>query len=262
MMVIRNFVLSLLVIAGLSLSGAPAGAVSVLFTGNAALGGADQGIIGHDAVSAGSIGHMSAFYGSVSIATVYTALATPDSYDFTTGGELAIGANLPGRSFGATAPGSAALASLGINGDLHLGIRGFSLNVASLADLSFSGLTENRIYRGGEAKIFEETAPNVFAEVAAYTNGIFTIGIDYSTGIITNTFTGTLSPGSLTIFPETWTGTSFNPINVAGGTPEQYGAFSVTTSIEISEQVALPEPAMPAVLGLGMLMLARLRRRR
>jgi MYXO-CTERM domain-containing protein len=36
----------------------------------------------------------------------------------------------------------------------------------------------------------------------------------------------------------------------------------VTTSIEISEQVAVSEPAMPAVLGLGMLMLARLRRRR
>ena len=71
-----------------------------------------------------------------------------------------------------------------------------------------------------------------------------------------------VSPGSLMIFPETWTGTSFNPINVAGATSEQYGAFSVTTSIEISEQVAVPEPAMPAVLGLGMLMLARLRRRR
>jgi len=98
-----------------------AGAVSVLFTGNGAAGGTDQGIIAHDAVSAGSIGHMSAFYGSVSIANVYTALATPDSYDFTTGGELAIVANVPGRSFGATAPGSAALASLGINGDLHIG---------------------------------------------------------------------------------------------------------------------------------------------
>ena len=198
---------------------------------------------------------------------MYTTLTSPDAYDFSTGGELAIGANAPARSFAATAPASGALASVGINGPLHIGLRGFTLNTsgdaASLVDLSFSGLQESRIYRNGEVKIFGETAPNVFSEVAAYTDGTFGIDIDYTTGTITNTFNGTLAPGSMTIFPDSWTGTSFSPIDLAGTSPELYGAFSVTSSLEIEEQqVAVAEPAMPALLGLGMLALAAIRRRR
>ena len=58
----------------------------------------------------------------------------------------------------------------------------------------------------------------------------------------------------MSIFPSTWIGFSFNLIDLAGSTPENYGAFSVTTSMEISEQqIAVPEPAMPAILGLGMI---------
>lgn len=245
----------------------PAGAVTVLFTGNASPGGFGKGIIGHDAVAGSSITHMSGLYGSVGIANVYTRLTSPDAYDFNTGEELAIGGNIPFRAFAASAPGSAALVSAGINGALQIGLRGFTLNTsgdaASLADLSFSGLNESRIYRNGEVKIFEETAGSVFTEVASYTGGTFTIDIDYSTGIITNTFNGTLEPGSMTIFPESWTGTSFDPIDQAGFSPELYGAFSVTTTLEIAEQqVAVPEPAMPAIIGLGMIAFATLRRRR
>ena len=39
--------------------GMPAGAVTVSFTGNGSPGGFGKGIIGHDAVAAGSIAHMS-----------------------------------------------------------------------------------------------------------------------------------------------------------------------------------------------------------
>jgi len=265
--VLKNSIFSAVFAVGLMLWGMPANAVTVLFTGNGASGGTAQGIIGHDAVAAGSIAHMSGLYGSISIGSVYTRLTSPDAYDFSTGGELAIGAGAPLRSFAATAPASAALASTGINGALHIGLRGFTLNTSgdagSLVDLSFSGFNESRIYRNGEVKIFEETAPSVFSEVASYTGGTFTIDINYLTGVISNTFNGTLAPGSMSIFPETWTGSSFNPIDLAGSTPEAYGAFSVTTSMEISEQqIAVPEPAMPAIIGLGMIAFATLRRRR
>lgn len=263
---LKVFVLSVVVFAAFAVAGQPAKAVTVLFTGNGASGGTGQGIIGHDAVSGASIAHMSSLYSAVGIANVYTRLSSPDAYDFSTGGELAIGANAPARSFAATASASGALASVGINGSLHIGLRGFTLNTsgdaASLVDLSFSGLNESRIYRNGEVAIFEETAPNVFNEVAAYTDGTFSIDIDYSTGVITNTFNGTLSPGSMTIFPETWTGTSFDPIDLAGSTPEIYGAFSVTTTLEVSEpQVSVPEPGMPAIIGLGLIAFAAYRRR-
>jgi hypothetical protein len=67
----------------------------------------------------------------------------------------------------------------------------------------------------------------------------------------------------MSIFPSTWTAFSFNPIDLARSSLEIYGAFSVTTSMEISEQqIAVPEPAMPAILGLGMIAFATLRRRR
>ncbi|MGB0630623.1 MAG: hypothetical protein ACPGRZ_08005 [Alphaproteobacteria bacterium] len=262
----RNTVFALLFAVAFSVISGQASAVTVLFTGNAAAGGSDQGVIGHDFVSTATVNAvnpaMGAFYSSFGVAGPYTALATPDSYDFSTGGELAIGANAPGRSFGATAPASAALASVGIDGALHLGIRGFTLDFGNAADLFTLGpTTERRIYRNGEAKIFEETAPNVFAEVASYTGGTFTIDIDYSTGLITNVFNGTKSVGSLSIFPETWTGTSFDPIDVAGGSPELYGGFSITSSLEIGEQVAVPEPVMPAAVGFAMLLVAAMRRR-
>lgn len=237
----------------------PAGAVTVLFSGNAFSGGTGQGIIGHDGVAGSAI---NPFYGTVGIANVYTRLTSPDAYDFSTGGELVIGANAPARSFAASAAASAALASVGINGPLHIGLRGFTLDVSvGTADITFGTLSENRIYRNGEVRIFEETAPNIFNEVASYTGATFTIDIDYSTGTIDNVFNGTLAPGSMTIFPETWTGTSFDPIDIAGTSPENFGAFSVTSLLEIEEtQIAVAEPAMPAMLGLGLLALAGLRR--
>lgn len=235
-------------------------AVTVLFTGIAAPGGAGQGVIGHDFVAASSIPHMSAFYASVGVAGPYTALASPDSYDFTTGGDLPVGSNVPPRQFGATAAAVPALAAYGITGSLHLGIRGFTLDYNNPSDLFTTGpLGEQRIYRNGEAGIFEETSPGVFTQIAAYSDGIFTIDIDYGTGAITNSFNGTLTPGSMTIFPETWTGTSFDPINVAGASPELYGGFSITSELQVAE--VLPAPATPAMLGIAAIVLHLSRRR-
>ena len=256
----KSFVVAATIVAASLFGAAPASAVTVLFSGNAFSGGSGQGIIGHDAVAGSSI---NPFYASIGIASVYTSLTSPDAYDFTTGGELAIGANAPAHSFAASTPASGALAAIGINGPLHIGLRGFTLDVSlGTPDITFGVLSESRVYRNGEVKIFEETAPNVFNEVASYTGGTFDIDIDYSTGTINNVFNGTLEPGSLTIFPETWVGTSFDPIDLAGSSPEIFGSFGVTSSLEIEErQVAVAEPAIPAMLGLGMLALAALRRR-
>lgn len=256
---IRSFFVAATILVASMFGPAPASAVTVLFSGNVLSGGTGQGIIGHDGVAGSAI---DPFYGALGIANVYTRLTSPDAYDFSTGGELAIGANAPSRPFAASASASGALASLGINGPLHIGLRGFTLDVsAGTPDITFETLSESRVYRNGEVKIFEETAPNVFAEVASYTGGTFSIDIDYTTGVIDNVFNGTLEPGSLTIFPETWIGTSFGPIDIAGTSPERFGAFGVTSSLEIEErQIAVAEPAMPAVLGLGMLMLAAMRR--
>ncbi|MFT5488811.1 MAG: hypothetical protein ACI9JL_004441 [Paracoccaceae bacterium] len=258
---IKSFAVTVALFAAALFGPSPASAVTVLFSGAPFSGNSGAGIIGHDAVAGSSI---DPFYASVGIANVYTRLVSPDAYDFATGGELAIGANAPARSFAASAPASGALASIGINGPLHIGLRGFSLDVTpGTADITFAGFSENRVYRNGEVKIFEETAPNIFNEVASYTGGTFTIDIDYLTGSINNVFNGTLNPGSMTIFPETWTGTSFDPVDQAGTFPEIFGGFGVTSSLEIEErQVAVAEPAMPAMLGLGMLALAALRRAR
>lgn len=258
---VSSFIVASIVAAASLLGAAQANAVTVLFSGSPFSGGTGQGIIGHDGVAGSTI---NPFYSSVGIANVYTRLTSPDAYDFATGGELAIGANAPVRSFAASTPASAALASLGINGPLHIGLRGFTLDVSSgTSDITFGVLSESRVYRNGEVKIFEETAPNVFNEVASYTGGTFNIDIDYTTGTIGNVFNGTLEPGSMTIFPETWVGTSFDPVDIAGTSPEPFGAFGVTSSLEIeARQVAVAEPAMPAMLGLGMLMLAAIRNRR
>lgn len=258
---IRFFAVALALVAASLFGAAPASAVTVLFSGNAFSGGSGQGIIGHDGVAGSTI---DPFYGNLGIATVYTRLTSPDAYDFSTGGELAIGANAPARAFAASTPASGALASIGINGPLHIGLRGFTLDVSSgTPDITFGTLSESRVYRNGEVKIFEETAPNVFNEVASYTGGTFSIDIDYTTGTIDNVFNGTLEPGSMTIFPETWIGTSFDPVDIAGTSPERFGAFGVTSSLEIEErQVAVAEPAIPAMLGVGMLALAALRRSR
>jgi hypothetical protein len=250
----------------LALTALPAGqalALTVVFTGNAATAGTGQGVIGHDFVAAGAIPHMAAFYSSHGVAGPYTALTTPDAYDFATGGEVAIGANLPLRQFGLTAPASPGLAALGINGSLHIGYRGFTLDVGSLVDLSVTGPdTEHRIYRNGEVKIFEETGPGVFAEIGGYINGVFEVDIDYSTGAITNVFTGDLTPGSSSLLPAFMTGTSFDPIDVAGTTPELYGGFSNTTVLELSETIAIAEPAPPLELVAVVLGFAACMRRR
>jgi hypothetical protein len=61
-------------------------------------------------------------------------------------------------------------------------------------------MIENRIYRNVNAAIFEEIAPGVFNQLASWSNAIFDIDIDYSDSSITNTYTGTLDPGSLAFF--------------------------------------------------------------
>jgi hypothetical protein len=232
-------------------------AVTVNFQG---LTGDGQGLLGHSFVARTSIAHMSGFYSSVGVAGPYSAIVSPDAFDTTTGNELPLGTNAPGTPFAATTlPGPHGLEGLGLTGPLHISVSGFTLNVGSVVDLSFSGLIENRIYRNGNAAIFEETAPGVFNQVASWSNAIFDIDIDYNTGNITNTFSGTLDPGSLSFFPTIWTGTSFDPVDVAGTSAQgQFGAFSVTTSFDVD--TAIPEPESPLVFVIGLVGMASLRR--
>jgi len=255
-----RFIPFVTVLLSLVLGGANiARAVTVNFQG---LTGDGQGLLGHSFVTAGSIAHMSGFYGSVGVAGPYTAIVSPDAFDTTTGNELPLGTNAPGTPFAATTlPGPHGLEGLGLTGPLHISVSDFTLNTGSLVDLSFSGLVENRIYRNGNAAIFEETAPGVFNQVASWSNATFDLDIDYSDGNITNTFTGTLDPSSMSFFPTTWTGTSFDPVNVAGSTAQgQFGSFSVTTSFEVD--TAIPEPESILVFAIGLAGLVTVRRRR
>jgi hypothetical protein len=230
-------------------------AVTVNFQG---LTGDGQGLLGHSFVTAGSIAHMSGFYSGVSVAGPYTAIVSPDAFNTTTGNELPLGTNA--APFAATTlPGPHGLEGLGLTGPLHISVSGFTLDVNSLVDLSFSGSIENRLYRNGIAAIFEETGPGVFNQVASWSNAIFDIDIDYSDGSITNTFTGTLDPGSLSFFPTTWTGTSFDPIDVAGNSSQgPFGSFSVTTQFDV--ETSIPEPESILVFVVGLIGLGAVRR--
>lgn len=227
-------------------------AVIVNFQG---LTGDGQGILGHTFVGAGSIAHMSAFYGSHGVAGPYTRLASPDAFDTTTGNEVAFGTT--GAPFAATALAPHGLEGVGITGPLHIALSGFTLDFNNVADLFFVGEVETRFYRNGSVAIFEETGPGTFSQLASYTAGVFEIQIDYNTLAITNAFTGTREAGSLTIFPETWTGTSFNPVDVAGSTPQGlFGAFSVTTALDVNTAESIPEPGALAILAPALLLLA------
>lgn len=104
----------------------------------------------------------------VGVVGPYSRIVSPDAFNTTTGVELAHGANAPGTPFAATTlPGPHGVEGLGLTCPLHISVNGFTLNTASTADLSFSGLIENRIYRNGSAANFEEIAPGVFNQVAS-----------------------------------------------------------------------------------------------
>ncbi len=143
----------------LSIFSAPvhAAPVTVNFQG---LTGDGQGLLGHAFVPRASIAHMNSFYAGIGVAGPYSRIVSPDAFNTTTGVELAHGANSPGTPFAATTlPEPHGREGLGLAGPLHISINGFTLNTSSTADLSFSGLIENRIYRNGSAAIFEEIAP-------------------------------------------------------------------------------------------------------
>lgn len=248
----RSLAVFSLVIGAWSVPAHDAGAVTVNFQG---LRGDGQGILGHDFVAAGLIPHMTGLYAGKTTGP-YTRLASPDAFDATSGLEVAAGTS--GGGFAATAPAPHGLAGLGIVGPLHISISGFTLDTSLTGgDLFFTSASdEHRTYRNGLATIFEETAPGVFTELASYTGGVFDIDIDYQTGSITNVFTGVLEPGSLSIFPTMWSGTSFDHIDEAGTSAlGPFGAFSVTTSMEVDTETegAIPEPGAIALFALGLL---------
>ncbi len=237
-----------------------AAAASVTFSGSGAAG---AGIIGHARVPRAAIPHMNLFYAPVGVSGPYTELSSPDAFDFTTGAHLAPGTNPPpARKFGAALAAPHALAGVGIAGPVHIGISSFSLDYLNPSDLFVSApFMERRIYRGGLAKIYEETAPNTFVELASYTGGTFTIDIDYTTGTITNVFTGTREAGSNPIFPVTWAGTSANPIDLAGSTSAGiYGTFDVTATLDVNTS-PIPEPGAASLFAPGRIGLTARRRR-
>jgi hypothetical protein len=56
----------------------------------------------------------------------------------TTGNELPPGSNAHGTPFAASTSGPHGLEGLGLTGPLHISVSGFTLNVGSVMDLSFS----------------------------------------------------------------------------------------------------------------------------
>jgi hypothetical protein len=235
----------------------PAQAVTVTFTGS----GGGQGVIGHGFVHR-SATPWEAFYAAVGVLGPYTELVSPDAFDFATGNELAIGTNLPGIPFGATAPAPHGLEPVGIAGPLHVGFAGFTLDVGG-ADLAFLTPThEHRIYRGGTVKFFEETAPGVFVEIASLIDAVLEFDINYLTGVLGGTTTGTRGPGTPAFFPESYSSIAFDPIDNAGVTAEgAYGRFSSELSFEF-DLAAVPAPPALPLLGAGLLALPLLRRTR
>ena len=253
---LRGLFLAALVLAGCMPRSAQA--VTVTFTGDRTAG---QGVIGHGFVHR-SATPWDAFYAAVGVLGPYTELVSPDAFDFVTGNELAIGANLPTRPFGGTAAAPHGLEPAGFAGPLHVGFSGFTLNVSG-ADLAFLTPThEHRIYRGGTVKFFEETAPGTFVEIGSLIDAILEFDIDYATGVLSGTTTGTRGGTTSAIFPESYSSTAFNPIDNAGTTAEGiFGAFSSVASFEF-DLAAVPAPPALALLGAGLLALGVVRRRR
>jgi hypothetical protein len=159
-------------------------------------------LLGHPFVPRISISHMYTFYVNRGASGPYTAIVSPGAFNTTTGNELPPGTNAPSRPFAASTSGPHELEGLGLTGPMHISVSGFTLNVGSVVDLFFSSLMEKHINRNGNVANFEETALGVFNQVASWSIAIFDIDIDYSDGSITNTFTGTLYPGSLGFFSE------------------------------------------------------------
>jgi hypothetical protein len=97
------------------------------------LTGDGQGLIGHAFVARAST-NWNAEYAALGVAGPYTRLATPDAFDFTTGGELTLCTNLPTQPFGATVAAPHGLAAIGFPGPLHLSVAGLTLDYLNLAD--------------------------------------------------------------------------------------------------------------------------------
>ncbi len=243
--------------AALVLAVSSAHATTITFTGLRAGG---QGLIGNEFVPAAAT-PWAANYAFLGTAGPYTRLTTPDAFNFVTGGELPLGTNLPAQPFGATAPAPHGLDVLGITGTLHLGIAGLVVDYLNPADLFFSDpFHETRFYRNGHSAVFEETAPGVFNVVAEYTGLVARIDIDYTTGNIATTVSGTRSAGTPSYFPQFWTGTSFDPVDNAGVTDPggPYGRFSTSLSMEVdTTSNSIPEPGTLALVGLGLAALGR-----
>jgi hypothetical protein len=253
----RHLFRFLIVILSLAMAG-HASAATVDFIGAVAN---DQGTIGYSAVHRSVTAPGATAYAGVGVEYIYTELASPDNFDYTSGGILPHGSNLPTHPFAATASAPHALGSAGLTGDLHIASSGFSLDYTNAADLYFSdATTEHRIYRGGSWTIFEETAPDTYNPVATYADLVATMTIDYLTGNIVGSFTGTRLTGS-SLFPEMFTFIAYDPIDVAGTTTAgAYGQFSTNVSFEVDTSV-VPEPATYLLFGMGLLGLLAFRRK-
>ncbi len=204
---------------------------------------------------------------------VYTELATRDLFDTVTGDESPITAL--SSPFGASAP-AASLAAVGLNGPLHVSLNNQFLDVSAPTDyymetalFGSNTFIEHRFYRGGNMRLVHESSPGTYDLVADYVDFTTHMIINYNTGFISGTASGTNTGSSPFFLPVTYTFSSNEPIQVDGSSTEgRYAFFDLTGGFEfdISDpQANVPEPATGMMLlfaGLGICGVARHRRRK
>lgn len=243
-------------------------ATVVNFTGNVSQG---EGVVGHGALSPppapfeASTGAPLGSHpqGGTFLSTVYTLLAGRDVFSTVDGSEAMLSTHpVP---FASSAGGSP-LSGLGIDGPLYLSFRGLELDTDSSADYRYDTVNdlEYRTYRNGLFEFYHDPGggPMAFARTGDVR---LDVTIDWNTFSTEVTMSGTPLTGSgLLAMVASGTGVIGAPVDESGFTSEgtpftgSYGLYDDNSSYSFEK---IPEPGSAILVLLGILNLARGRRR-